>query len=59
MTKRDFEALALILATSGIRSDDADRLACDMARYFARVNPLFDPERFFEAACVSGEGYTS
>jgi hypothetical protein len=56
MTKRDFEAIAAIIARE--RSADYDvntkdaalnRVTNDLAGYFKTVNPRFDAGRFFAA----------
>jgi hypothetical protein len=58
VTRRDFEAMAQIVAESAMPSDEAERVAVKMAEHFASVNPRFDADRFFEAACVDGGAFT-
>lgn len=64
MTKRDFEAVALVLKTSipkpsvdqqeGLVFETAqrDRIARDLCTYFKVANPAFDRTRFLKAAGV-------
>lgn len=51
MTRKHFEAIALILKTQREEHDaeTAERIADDLAGYFAGVNPNFDRARFLKA----------
>lgn len=54
MSKKDFEAIASILRQQADGEDETARgaiyeLACNLADYFAEVNPNFNHERFEKA----------
>lgn len=57
MTKMHFEAIAALLAAFGAAEDMTPyqsqrmhELVCNMADYFASVNPRFNRAKFVEAA---------
>ncbi len=66
LTKKDFKAVAEIIANyidpACVCSEElcfdcqqTERIALDLARYFATQNPRFDRERFMKA-CGLGDG---
>jgi hypothetical protein len=64
MTRRDYSAVAKILAgiasESGKDQETCDRVANNLADYFAGDNPRFDRDRFmsaYHAACAIIETY--
>jgi len=55
MTKKDYIKIAAILVKIRAQFLDSkviDEIAFDLAYMFAEDNPLFDEERFYEAAGV-------
>jgi hypothetical protein len=59
MTRKDYEVVAEVIATTSLGNVARETFGVAMAEVFAADNPRFDPERFFEAAAISGEGYTA
>lgn len=55
MSKRHFERIAAIIARARDEGDaaTADRIAADLAAYFATANPRFDRERFIASTRIS------
>lgn len=52
MTRRDFEAIAKVLATTS----DREAIGRSLADYFETANPRFDRAQFLEAARVQDTG---
>jgi hypothetical protein len=59
MTRKDYEAVAEVIATTHLGNEAREVFGVAMARIFAGDNDRFDADRFFEAAAISGEGYTA
>jgi hypothetical protein len=59
MSRKHYEAVAALIAETHLDNEAREVFGVGMARIFAADNDLFDPERFFEAAAISGEGYTA
>jgi hypothetical protein len=50
MTKKDYIAIANIIAEADLAQSDREELAKSFAGYLATTNPLFDRHKFLEAA---------
>lgn len=53
MSKKDFEAIARVIQSQPLLSEDRENLAHSFARMLAGQNPRFDYDRFLRA-CVPG-----
>lgn len=57
MTRKHYEAVAALIAETHLDNEARETFGVGMARIFAADNDRFDPDRFFEAAAISGERF--